>query len=98
MEASALVPQASAENETELLEIARPAREKPRLMPELTKTIIRKLCTGRYLTADQIGALMDRGKDKLQKNFLAVMVGDGDLILRFPDQPTHPEQAYKTNP
>ena len=65
-------------------------------MPELTKTIIRKLCCGRYLTADQIGTLMSRGKDKLQTNFLAPMVSGGDLIQRFPDQPTHPEQAYKT--
>ena len=72
--------------------------DKPRLMPELTKTIIRNLCSGGYLTADQIGKLMDRGKDKLQKKFLAVMVADGELALRFPEQPTHPDQAYRTNP
>ena len=62
----------------------------------MTKRIIRNLCAGRYLTAEQIGALMDRGKDKLQKNFLAEMVSDGDLLLKFPEQPTHPEQAYRT--
>ena len=95
--ASALAPPPSAENDPELLETARPAREKPRLMPELTKTVIRKLCSGRYLTADQIGVLLDRSKDKLQRSFLTSMVHDGTLILRYPDQPTHPEQAYKTN-
>jgi ATP-dependent DNA helicase RecG len=94
-EATALTPGITAENEPELLEIARPAREKPRLMPELSRMIIKKLCSGRYLTADRIGELMDRGKDKLQKNFLTAMVSDGELILRFPEQPTHPEQAYK---
>lgn len=93
-EASSLVFKTRPENDPELLEIAKPARDKPRLMPELSKTIIRTLCSGRYLTADQIGALMDRGKDKLQKNFLAGMVADGELTLRFPDQPTHPDQAY----
>jgi ATP-dependent DNA helicase RecG len=94
--ASALAPPPSAENDPELLEVARPAREKPRLMPELTKIIIRKLCSGRYLTADQIGAIMDRNKDKLQRTYLTSMVSEGNLILRFPEQPTHPEQAYMT--
>ena len=96
--ASALTDGAIAESDGQLLEIAKTARDKPRLMPELTKTIIRNLCSRGYLTADQIGELMDRGKDKLQKKFLAVMVADGELTLRFPEQPTHPDQAYRTNP
>ena len=71
--ASSLAPPASSldtgtpETDPWLLEIARPAREKPRLAPELSKAIIRRLCSGRYLTTDQIAALMDRRKDKLQK-------------------------------
>ena len=107
--ASSLVPGASplaadasplatdaTETDPRLLEIAKPARDKKKLIPVLTKQIIHQLCTGHYLTADQIGALMDRGKDKLQQNFLAVMVADGELTLRFPEQPTHPDQAYQT--
>jgi len=39
---------------------------------------------------------MDRGKDKLQKNLLAPMVDAGELTLRYPEQTTHPEQAYRT--
>ena len=93
---SSLATGAIDERDPQLLEIAKPARDKPRLMPELTKAIIRKLCSGRYLTADQIGTLMDRGKDKLQKNFLASMVVDRELFLRYPDQLTHPDQAYTT--
>ena len=96
--ASALTDGAIVESDGWLLEIAKTARDKPRLMPELTKTIIRNLCSGGYLTAEQIGELMNRGKDKLQKKFLAVMVADGELALRFPEQPTHPDQAYRTNP
>ena len=91
--ASALTDGAIVESDGWLLEIAKTARDKPRLMPELTKTIIRNLCSGGYLTAEQIGELMNRGKDKLQKKFLAVMVADGELTLRFPEQPTHPDQA-----
>lgn len=86
----------ATETDPRLLEIAKPARDKKKLIPVLTKQIIHQLCTGHYLTADQIGALMDRGKDKLQQNFLAVMVADGELTLRFSEQPTHPDQAYQT--
>ena len=86
------------ENDPRLLELAKPAREKKKLIPSLTKTIIRRLCSGNYLTAEQLGSLMDRRKDKLQENFLASMVAGGELQLRFPEQPTHPEQAYRTNP
>lgn len=53
--ASALTDGAIAESDGQLLEIAKTARDKPRLMPELTKTIIRNLCSGGYLTADQFG-------------------------------------------
>jgi ATP-dependent DNA helicase RecG len=99
--ASALAPGASAlapEQDRRLLAIAKPARDKKKLIPSLTRTIIRNLCQGHFPTADQVGALMDRGKDKLQKNFLADMVQHQELELRYPEQPTHPDQAYRTNP
>ena len=100
-EASPIAPGASPlapEADPRLLELARPAREKKKLIPSLTKTILRQLCSGIYLTAEQLGTLMDRRKDKLQENFLASMVADGELQLRFPEQPTHPDQAYRSNP
>jgi ATP-dependent DNA helicase RecG len=80
-----------------LLEIARPAREKKKLVPELTKRLIQRLYQNEPLTAEQLGELLDRREDKLQKHFLAQMVANGELQLRYPDQPTHPEQAYRTN-
>ncbi|MFZ4628470.1 MAG: hypothetical protein ACOYNR_09105, partial [Blastocatellia bacterium] len=97
--ATALAPGATAlapEEDERLREIAKPARDKKKLIPSLTQQIIRQLCDGRYLTAEQIGSLMDRGKEKLQKNFLAEMVQNEELELLFPDQPTHPDQAYRT--
>ena len=94
--ASPLVAESPPNTDPYLLEIAQPAREKPRLAAELTKTIIRRLCSGRFLTAAQIGTLMDRSKDKLQEKFLTIMVAGGELRLRYPDQPTHFDQAYTT--
>ena len=89
-------PALAPDEDMRLLAIAKPARDKKKLITSLTQYIIRQLCEGRYLTAEQIGSLMDRGKDKLQKNFLAEMVQTKELELLFPDQPTHPEQAYRT--
>jgi len=68
--ASSLAP----ENDEELLGIAKPARDKKKLIPTLTKTIIRRLCSDRFLTAERLGNLIERRKDKLQENFLAAMV------------------------
>jgi ATP-dependent DNA helicase RecG len=96
--ASHLAPETSLETNPALLEIARPARDKKKLAPELTKRLLQRLCGGLYLTAEQLGTLMDRHKDRLQESFLAPMVAEGQLQLRFPDQPTHPDQAYRTNP
>ena len=106
--ASPLAPRASPiaqatsplapENDERLLDIAKPAREKKKLIPSLTRTIIRRLCSEKFLTAEQLGHLMERRKDKLQENFLASMVAAGELCLRFPEQTTHPDQAYRTQP
>ena len=92
------LPQPSWDIDSRLLEIAKPARDKKKLVPALTRTIIRQLCEGQYLRAEQLGELMDRSKEKLQTNFLAPMVQNGELTLRYPGQLTHPEQAYRTNP
>ena len=106
--ASPLAPRASPiaqatsplapENDEQLLDVAKPARDKKKLIPSLTRTIIRRLCSERFLTAEQLGNLMERRKDKLQENFLASMVAAGELCLRFPEQITHPDQAYRTQP
>ena len=96
--ASPLAVGASPVSNPLLLEIARPAREKKKLVPELTKRLIQRLCQNEPLTAEQLGELLDRRKEKLQENFLAQMVANGELQLRYPDQLTHLEQAYRTNP
>lgn len=96
--ASPLAAGASPVSNPLLLEIARPAREKKKLVPELTKRLIQRLCQNEPLTAEQLGESLDRRKEKLQENFLAQMVANGELQLRYPDQITHPEQAYRTNP
>ena len=63
-------------------------------MPEWIKQIIRELCRDRFLTSGEIGTLMNRGPEKLREKFLSSMVASGELSLRYPDEPNHPDQAY----
>lgn len=83
--------------DAELLAIAAPARAQSRLAPSLMKELIRNLCAGKYLTLSQIGALLNRHPEGIRNRFLSKMVKQGALVARYPD-PTHPDQAYRTNP
>lgn len=81
-----------------LLVLAAPARLKPRITSGQMREIIRQLCRGRFLTFLQIGSLLNRHPQGIRDRFLSTMVQSGELIPRFPDNPTNPEQAYQTNP
>ena len=81
-----------------LIAIAQPARDKLRLAPELTKTIVRNLCDGVYLSAARIADLLHREPEKLRERILNPLVADGQLVLRFPNEPNHPQQAYSAAP
>jgi ATP-dependent DNA helicase RecG len=72
------------------------ARQKRRLDPHKMKALIRELCTGRFLAPQQLGQLVDRNAKALQKRFLRPMAKDGELVLRYPGEPNHPEQACRT--
>lgn len=65
-----------------------------RAKPELVRQVIQELCSGRYLTADQIARLMNRNAAGLRNRFLYAMVSEGVLRLRYPESPNRPDQAY----
>jgi ATP-dependent DNA helicase RecG len=79
-----------------LLKIAAPSRDSRRLKQDQLKAIILVLCTGRYLTASQIGQLLGRNAKNLQERFLAPMLREGAISLKFPHEPNRPDQAYTT--
>ncbi len=81
-------------NDASLLAIANPSREKSRLSPEETEAIIGRLCSGRFLTYLEIGGLLGRDVKKTRDRFLSPMVTSGVLRLRFPNELSHPKQAY----
>lgn len=79
-----------------LLLLAEPARMNKKLPAERLRTIIQKLCAGKWLAASEIAALVDRDAEKLQSRFLTAMVKEGVLELRFPDVRNRPDQAYRS--
>lgn len=79
-----------------LLPLAEPARKNKKLPAERLRAIIQRLCTGKWLAASEIAALLDRDAEKLQSRFLTAMVKEGVLELRYPDVRNRPDQAYRT--
>jgi len=87
----------SPDTDPKLLEIARPAREQPNLAAPRLQTIILELCQGRFLTPRQLGVLLGRNFEGLQRRHLGPLVQEGKLSLRYSEDRTHPDQAYKSN-
>ena len=82
-------------SDSKLLEIAAPARDKKRISPHQMSEIILKLCSERFLSPRQISQLVQRNQKYVQQ-FISQLVTEGSLCLRYPKDPSHPEQAYKT--
>lgn len=76
--------------------MAAPVAGKGRASPALVREVIVRLCAGHYLTADELGKLLDRNPDGLRNRYLSPMVTEGLLKLRYPDAANRPDQAYTT--
>jgi ATP-dependent DNA helicase RecG len=77
-----------------LREFAMPAVASRRLRPEESRYIILQLCTDIFLTSAQIARFMNRSPKGIQERFLAPMVKEGMLTLKYPLERTRPDQAY----
>lgn len=91
-------PATDPEHDPALLTIAEPARQSPRLKPDDMRPIVLRLCDDRYLTFRQLAALLGREPGGLQRWTLRPMAQEGQLLLKYPETPNHPRQAYRTNP
>jgi ATP-dependent DNA helicase RecG len=85
----------STEVRDELLERARPAREKGRLSQEEVREIILGVTRDYYLTLSAIADLLDRSADGIRQQHLSSLVKLGKVKLAFPSSPQHPKQGYK---
>ena len=82
--------------EPRLLALAEPVRKQKRAKSELVRSVILALCAEDFLTLQQLARLLGRSADKLYERIVAPLVRENLLSLRFPDTPTHQEQAYRT--
>ena len=55
---------------------------------------IAALCTSRFLTLKQLAELLGRNDEHLRNAYLAPMVSEGLLELRYPAATNRPDQAY----
>jgi ATP-dependent DNA helicase RecG len=82
------------EVDAELWNIAELARKKKRLNPSTMEEIILQLCSKRSLMLKELAYLLERTPDGLRNNYLAKLLSEGKIQLKYPDQPNHPKQAY----
>ncbi|PUE06864.1 hypothetical protein B9Z51_13110 [Limnohabitans sp. T6-5] len=80
----------------ELLSLAEPARLKAKLPTAEMKTLVLKLCDGRWLSTRDIADLLGRDPENLQRRILTGLVKQGLLELRYPGVPNRPDQAYRS--
>lgn len=60
------------------------------------RQLILILCSGRWLTAKELGLTLDRDFKNLKSQYLSRMIKERALEYRFPDKEKHPHQAYRT--
>lgn len=80
----------------ELLAIAAPALNQQRFPPKEMEKILLELCKDRWLTRNEIAALVHRNPEGLRQRYISPMVEHGLLRLRYPEKPNRTDQAYTT--
>lgn len=66
-----------------------------RTPPEAVKQVIKQLCALRPIKPSDLAILLKRNQRYVRDYYLTPMVESGDLELAFPENPAHPQQAYK---
>ena len=79
-----------------LLAIAEPIRQKKRVTPNQMRNVILQLCQDRFLLLKALAELLNRSPDTLRTHYINPMLQERSLELKYPEQPSHPQQAYKT--
>lgn len=87
-------PDSDVRDDATLRAVARPVASRGKAPPAEVEAVILALCQGRYLTAEQIGALLNRNPERVRDVYLSKLVKEGRLRMRFPEAVNSPNQAY----
>ena len=77
--------------------MALPVSSKGKAKPEVVRSTLLELCSGRFLTLNELATLVNRSTVDLRLRFIKPMVDDDKLLeRRYLQQPNHEQQAYRT--
>ncbi|MEG2312169.1 hypothetical protein [Brevundimonas sp.] len=79
---------------TELSQIAGELGGAGKVPQARMRSVISKLCSGRYLTLKVLAELLEREETYLRQSHLSPMAEQGVLTRAFPQKPNDPRQAY----
>jgi ATP-dependent DNA helicase RecG len=77
-----------------LRQIIAPIVGKKRVKPDLMRQIILKLCSNRFLTLETMAKLLNRNSAAFRNQYISPMVNEAVLMLKYPETPNRPDQAY----
>jgi len=63
--------------------------------PDQVRAVIRDLLGIRAWNVEELGVVLNRNPEYLRQNYLQPMVRDGEAEMTRPDEPNHPDQAYR---
>jgi len=84
-----LLAELAPEIRERVMQLGQRSRDKERL-----KETLLAVCGQRFFSADELARITVRNAEYLQKGYLSLLVAEGRLIYRYPDDPNHPQQAY----
>jgi ATP-dependent DNA helicase RecG len=85
-----------SEHYKHLQEIAAAVCKQKRVSQSVVRETIARMCSNDYLSLRTLSDLLNRSSDSIRNHYVNRMVRDGILVLRYPAQPNHPHQGYKT--
>lgn len=76
--------------------VARHVREAGKVSQTIMIAAILRLCRDEFMPLRKMAQLLGRSPETLRVHYLNKLVRGGELELRYPNQTSHPSQAYHT--
>ena len=68
---------------------------KKRVSPDLMRQAILVICETDFVSVEEIATMLNRSRDSISVHYVSRMVKEGLLELRYPENISHPHQAYR---
>ena len=78
-----------------LMVMGEAVRNRPKVPRTEVRETILALCRGRFLTTRDLARYLGRSVTYLRNHFIGQMIRDQVLELKYPDEPSHRDQAYR---